>query len=401
MTILKKSVSLTPGQSKVASFVFTPAEARAYQVSVDGLSGSFIAAAEVIPQITNALWSVVFVEGPLGGYLVKATIGVSSPREFNGKLNISLPGDIAKVTLLNYNEWQAEIAQAQDNLAACEGNEVCIHDRTLHLERVLARPRIDGFYYGGTVKSSYDKYVAAHLDNIATAIDPKTWNITFPQGISTIELAFYIVADQVRYGKPKGESWWEILYWGGIRKYSPTVYLYENTTLLDSVTFDDGIEFIIGEGERIISLDVPPVIESGSEFWASTTLWLPYKPKMIYTFTAQLYRSDGYLGVGDWSSDIIENSFQDANTTLNNKCLPLDHTGEYIARGIRCYKLVCEPAEAVSRERGHPPLPPGTYRVLSTLWWRTFDSVTATSIVGGDDGPVWQNVDSGITVEVV
>lgn len=43
MTILKKTVDLTPGQSKVASFVFTPAEVRAYQVLVNGLTGSFIA----------------------------------------------------------------------------------------------------------------------------------------------------------------------------------------------------------------------------------------------------------------------------------------------------------------------------------------------------------------------
>ena len=45
MTILKKSVSLTPSQSKEVSFIFTPAEARAYQVSVDGLTGSFMASA--------------------------------------------------------------------------------------------------------------------------------------------------------------------------------------------------------------------------------------------------------------------------------------------------------------------------------------------------------------------
>ncbi|GAJ18984.1 unnamed protein product, partial [marine sediment metagenome] len=37
-------------------------------------------------------------------------------REFRGKLTVSLPGAIAKVALLTYSEWQAEIARAKENL---------------------------------------------------------------------------------------------------------------------------------------------------------------------------------------------------------------------------------------------------------------------------------------------
>ncbi len=55
-------VTLNPGESKVVGFVFTPAEARAYQVSVDGLSGSFIAVAAP----TTRLY----------GYLTDADIGI-------------------------------------------------------------------------------------------------------------------------------------------------------------------------------------------------------------------------------------------------------------------------------------------------------------------------------------
>lgn len=55
MTVLKKSVSLTPGQSEEVSFIFTPAEARAYQVSVNGLTGSFMAfAVEIRAAIVRA-----------------------------------------------------------------------------------------------------------------------------------------------------------------------------------------------------------------------------------------------------------------------------------------------------------------------------------------------------------
>jgi len=37
----EQSVTLQPGESEVVSFEATPTEARAYQVSVDGLTGSF------------------------------------------------------------------------------------------------------------------------------------------------------------------------------------------------------------------------------------------------------------------------------------------------------------------------------------------------------------------------
>ena len=40
---MKKTVTLNPGESKVVSFTFTPTVAKGYGVSVDGLTGSFIA----------------------------------------------------------------------------------------------------------------------------------------------------------------------------------------------------------------------------------------------------------------------------------------------------------------------------------------------------------------------
>ena len=40
---MNKIVTLNPGESKTVSFAFTPGTAKSYQVSVDGLYGSFIA----------------------------------------------------------------------------------------------------------------------------------------------------------------------------------------------------------------------------------------------------------------------------------------------------------------------------------------------------------------------
>ncbi|MBA7543123.1 hypothetical protein ES705_35450 [subsurface metagenome] len=43
----EQSVTLQPGESKLVSFEATPHEARSYQVSVNGLAGSFVATAPV------------------------------------------------------------------------------------------------------------------------------------------------------------------------------------------------------------------------------------------------------------------------------------------------------------------------------------------------------------------
>lgn len=41
--MIKKTVTLNPGESKLVAFTVTPAVAKTYSVSVDGLSGSFTA----------------------------------------------------------------------------------------------------------------------------------------------------------------------------------------------------------------------------------------------------------------------------------------------------------------------------------------------------------------------
>lgn len=50
----EQSVTLNPGESKVVSFEATPAEARTYQVEVDGLTGSFVATAAIIEALVTA-----------------------------------------------------------------------------------------------------------------------------------------------------------------------------------------------------------------------------------------------------------------------------------------------------------------------------------------------------------
>jgi len=49
--VASKTISLNPGESKTASFEVTPAVAKTYNVSVDGLYGSFVATTEAVADI--------------------------------------------------------------------------------------------------------------------------------------------------------------------------------------------------------------------------------------------------------------------------------------------------------------------------------------------------------------
>ena len=53
MTKVVKTVGLAPGEAKLVEFQFRPMEARIYQVSVDGLSGSFIVLEPPVAQMVG------------------------------------------------------------------------------------------------------------------------------------------------------------------------------------------------------------------------------------------------------------------------------------------------------------------------------------------------------------
>lgn len=54
---MKKTVTLNPGESKTVDFTFTPTTAKGYSVSMDGLTGSFIA--HDVPQTEFAVSNLV------------------------------------------------------------------------------------------------------------------------------------------------------------------------------------------------------------------------------------------------------------------------------------------------------------------------------------------------------
>ncbi|GAJ22128.1 unnamed protein product, partial [marine sediment metagenome] len=68
MTILKKTVSLNPGESKAAGFTFTPSVAKVHSVLVNGLSGSFNAVEAAKGFITLYMTGTPTQEWQVGWY---------------------------------------------------------------------------------------------------------------------------------------------------------------------------------------------------------------------------------------------------------------------------------------------------------------------------------------------
>ncbi len=83
----QQTVSLQPGESKVVTFEATPHEARAYQVSVDGLSGSFVA---VEPPPPEFVYTTDLIVEDTGSNDIRWTVGVQNIGEEAGELNIGV-----------------------------------------------------------------------------------------------------------------------------------------------------------------------------------------------------------------------------------------------------------------------------------------------------------------------
>lgn len=130
MTVLKKTVDLTPGQSKVAGFTFTPSEAGVYQVLVNGLTGNFVAISAPVGVLVPCVYcgATFFTEAQLIGhmetnhpgkpYLIslaapswmqestpkqKITVGVSG----KGFMPNTLPDYDLSICTYIYSEWGA------------------------------------------------------------------------------------------------------------------------------------------------------------------------------------------------------------------------------------------------------------------------------------------------------
>lgn len=89
MTILRKTVSLNPGESKGVTFKFTPQQAKTYQVLLNGLSGSFVA---VELPASPELLSLTIPRTAAGGMLLaEATIYLPKHPAGSGEWESGVP----------------------------------------------------------------------------------------------------------------------------------------------------------------------------------------------------------------------------------------------------------------------------------------------------------------------
>ena len=237
MTILKKSVSLNPGESKVVEFNFTPQEAKTYQVSVSGLTGSFTAVAVPTVSIIGVTWENNISVAP--GYhpsgFIKARIGISNLAvEFTDKLWITFgkyenglftpspTGILSKQSFMPEEVWLAllewydvRIAYAQEH-----GLENTVRVLTVQKSRVERFRKCSGFVYWGRISSAdpnvyfdYElgldggskTYVYGPIPNFGTGTkDPMC---LFPSGEYELKAAFSLL--------------FSVDYWGQIIATAP------------------------------------------------------------------------------------------------------------------------------------------------------------------------------------
>lgn len=84
MTVLRKSVSLNPGESKEVAFQFTPSEAKVYCVSVDGQVGEFTAIELAKGFITIYMTGTPTEEWQVGWYYPDEGIFRYHRRDYHG-----------------------------------------------------------------------------------------------------------------------------------------------------------------------------------------------------------------------------------------------------------------------------------------------------------------------------
>ncbi|GAH44654.1 unnamed protein product, partial [marine sediment metagenome] len=267
--------------------------------------------------------------GILGGMLVKATVTVSSPKPFRGKVTVSIPESvIASNRLLTPEQQQALIDYYEQKRAECT-DATCRHHYDLILESRRGDPITGGFYDSGiNGRETREDVEEHHVDDIGKGVSSRTYPhmagmyFDFPAGTSQIVLGLFMKADEAHYRISDGEPLYCIGYKGG--DFSPEVKLYEGSTLVDDVVYTNGISFsqwytgnrcTLPWGAYPISVSVPASVKSGEEFWASHTVYLTY-------MSGKEYHVSLYAPIGSAEWEMAYRNFY-CGTPWKGRCLPL------------------------------------------------------------------------------
>ena len=427
---------LNAGETKDISLSVTmPTEAGTYPVHIGVFSGGenialYHATEDVIipvgaARITDVSWEISGVSGTLGGILVKATVTVSSPKAFSGKIEIGIPDMIASNVLLTPEQQQALIDYYEQKRAECT-DSTCRHHYDLILESRRGDPMTGGFYDSGiNGRETREDVEEHHIDDIAKGVSSRTYPhlagmyFDFPAGSSQVVVGFFMKADEAHYRISDSATLYCIGYQGGV--FSPEVKLYEGSTLVDDVIYTGAVNFdqwytgnrcTLPWGAYPISASVPDSVKSGeNSFWASHTVYLTYMPGYEYkvtlyarpcrTFYSDLHGHDITI-CADW---ILAYRDYYCGSPWRDDIIRLDHTGEVTFEGLIGttntwdYEYgVKSPAWAMYTEGGEfptwRPVPPGVYTVYS----RCIKRLGPPSFAGVET--IWDDVDMGINIVV-
>jgi len=165
----EQQITLNPGESKQVSFEATPHEARTYQVSVDGLKGSFTAVAAPAVEITRIT--------------VNPTELTSAKHEYETSLGLGFWGDPFTISITFSNPFDTDVWVRPDfALGKLTGEPLkYVGDvlqgfdakKLLYFRLLLDSPAIQGDYsYTTDWQKMYDARGANAGSNMAFVYDP-------------------------------------------------------------------------------------------------------------------------------------------------------------------------------------------------------------------------------------
>lgn len=168
-TAAGQTVELAPGESRLVSFEATPHEARTYQVSVDGLTGSFTAVAAPAVKITNIT--------------VNPTDLTDANHEYNTAVGLGYWGDPFTISITFKNPFGYDVWVKPDYAFGKLTGEPLeyvsgtlkgfVAEKLLYFRLLLDSPAIQGDYsYTTDWQKMYDARGANAGSNMAFVYDP-------------------------------------------------------------------------------------------------------------------------------------------------------------------------------------------------------------------------------------
>ena len=399
----QQTVTLQPGESRVVSFEATPAIAKTFQVSVDGLAGSFVASEapfdpwsydtngdgvidtqemlaavndyyagkitktqvdQVValweqappppPELANLYGIVTFREtgAPLEGVKVSVD-GITTYTNASGEYSISNQSPGSYTMTLEKEGYET----LSDTVTIVEGNNKIDAEMTL-VPALMAR------LYGYIT----DADTGAAIAGAPITVVEKTGFMEANVYETTSDINGFYSMDMAFENSP-------IVVDISVKAIRYEMLIMEEVSLAEG---DNELNFQMIPKEIPvepvpISVDYPEQVVSDAEFWAGQTLFLPYASGIRYSFSLGARGDDTYLRLGMQGTSYLAADIYDKLEELGflpeqkgrpKKYIRFSESGEYTHYGVGADSY-SEPAKANYTYWGvaDVPFPAGVYPV--------------------------------------